>query len=49
MRGLRYSELINGLKKAQIELDRKMLAEMAVTDTAAFDAVVEKAKSALGK
>ncbi|MAT69212.1 MAG: 50S ribosomal protein L20 [Planctomycetaceae bacterium] len=46
-RGLRYSELIAGLKKGQIELDRKMLAEMAVADSAAFDAVVEKAREAL--
>ena len=46
-RGLRYSELINGLKKAAIELDRKTLAELAVNDTAAFDAVVEKAREAL--
>jgi large subunit ribosomal protein L20 len=47
-RGLRYSELIDGLKKAHIELDRKMLAEMAVSDPKAFDAVVEKAKLAIG-
>jgi large subunit ribosomal protein L20 len=46
-RGLRYSEFIAGLKKAQIELDRKTLAEMAVADTAGFDAVVEKARTAL--
>ncbi len=46
-RGLRYSELVNGLKKARIELDRKMLSEMAVHDPAAFDAVVEKARKAL--
>jgi large subunit ribosomal protein L20 len=46
-RGLRYSELISGLKKAQIELDRKTLSEMAVHDPAAFDAVVEKAREAL--
>jgi large subunit ribosomal protein L20 len=46
-RGLRYSEFIAGLKKAQIELDRKTLAEMAVNDPAAFDAVVEKARAAL--
>jgi large subunit ribosomal protein L20 len=46
-RGLRYSELIAGLKKAQIELDRKTLAEMAVNDPSAFDAVVEKARTAL--
>jgi large subunit ribosomal protein L20 len=46
-RGLRYSEFIAGLKKAQIELDRKTLAEMAVSDSAGFDAVVEKARGAL--
>lgn len=46
-RGLRYSEFIAGLKKAKIELDRKTLAEMAVSDTAGFDAVVEKAREAL--
>ena len=46
-RGLRYSEFIAGLKKAQIELDRKTLAEMAVSDSAGFDAVVEKVREAL--
>jgi large subunit ribosomal protein L20 len=46
--GLRYSEFIAGLKKAQIDLDRKTLAEMAVTDTAAFAKVVESVKTALG-
>jgi large subunit ribosomal protein L20 len=46
-RGLRYSELVNGLKKADVELDRKMLSEMAVNDPAGFDAVVEKAREAL--
>ena len=46
-RGLRYSELVNGLKKAHIELDRKMLSEMAVNDPAGFDVVVEKAREAL--
>ena len=46
-RGLRYSEFINGLKKAHIELDRKMLSEMAIHDPAAFDTVVEKAREAL--
>ena len=46
-RGLRYSELINGLKKANIELDRKMLSEMAIHDSGAFDVVVEKAREAL--
>lgn len=46
-RGIRYSEFINGLGKANIELDRKMLAEMAVRDPIAFDAVVEEVKAAL--
>ncbi|MEN1680204.1 MAG: 50S ribosomal protein L20 [Planctomycetota bacterium] len=46
-RGMRYSELINGLKKAEIDLDRKTLSEMAISDPTAFDAVVEKAKAAL--
>lgn len=46
-RGLRYSELICGLKKANIELDRKMLSEMAIHDPGAFDVVVEKAREAL--
>ena len=47
-RGLRYGEFICGLGKAQIELDRKSLAEMAVNDPAAFDVVVERVKDALG-
>ena len=47
LRGLRYSELVHGLKKAQIGLDRKMLSEMAIHDPAAFDTVVEKARTAL--
>jgi large subunit ribosomal protein L20 len=46
-RGMRYSEFIAGLAKAQFELDRKMLSELAIHDPAAFDAVVEKAKAAL--
>jgi large subunit ribosomal protein L20 len=46
-RGLKYSEFINGLKKAQIELDRKTLSELAIHDPAAFDAIVEKAKAAV--
>ena len=44
-RGMRYSEFINGLNKAQIELDRKSLSEMAIHDPAAFDAIVEKARA----
>ena len=47
--GLRYGEFIAGLKKAQIDLDRKTLAEMAVNDSAAFAKVVETVKAALGK
>ena len=47
--GLRYGEFIAGLKKAQIELDRKTLAEMAVNDIAAFAKIVETVKIALGK
>lgn len=48
MHGLRYSQFINGLLKAKIELDRKTLAEMAVNDSAGFAVVVEAAKKALG-
>jgi len=47
MRGLRYSQFINGLKKANIVIDRKMLAEVAVSDAAAFDKIVDLAKAAL--
>ena len=46
-RGLRYSEFINGLKKAGIILDRKVLSEMAIHDPGAFDAVAEQVKAAL--
>ena len=45
--GLSYSRLINGLKKAEIEIDRKVLADLAMNDMAAFTAVAEKAKTAL--
>ena len=45
--GLRYSQFIAGLNKAGIELDRKMLSEMAIHDPTAFAAIVEKAKAAL--
>lgn len=47
MHGLRYSQFIAGLKKAQIELDRKSLSELAIHDAEAFEAVVEKVKSVL--
>jgi large subunit ribosomal protein L20 len=46
-RGLRYSEFIHGLVKANLGLDRKSLAELAVHDPAGFDAVVEKVKAAM--
>ena len=46
-RGLRYSELIRGLSQANIALDRKILAELAVSDPAAFDQVVAAVKEAL--
>ncbi|MBB3060410.1 50S ribosomal protein L20 [Microbulbifer rhizosphaerae] len=45
--GMSYSRLIAGLKKAEISLDRRVLADLAVYDKAAFAAVVEKAKAAL--
>lgn len=45
--GMNYSTFMNGLKKAGIELNRKMLAELAVSDAAAFAALAEKAKAAL--
>ena len=45
--GLSYSRLINGLLKAGIEIDRKVLAELAVHDTAAFGAICEQAKAQL--
>ena len=47
MNGMNYSTFINGLKKAEIDLNRKMLAELAVADPAAFTALTEKAKAAL--
>ena len=45
--GLSYSRLIAGLKKAQVEIDRKVLADLAMNEQQAFAAVVEKAKAAL--
>ena len=45
-RGMRYSEFIAGLKKAGIELDRKQLSELAISDPAAFDQIVETVKAA---
>ena len=45
--GINYSKFMNGLKKAGIDLNRKMLAEIAVSDKEAFAALVEKSKAAL--
>ncbi|MBP5350054.1 MAG: 50S ribosomal protein L20, partial [Clostridia bacterium] len=45
--GMNYSPLMHGLKVAGIELNRKMLAELAVSDKEAFAAIAEKAKAAL--
>ena len=45
--GMTYSQLIAGLKQAEIELDRRVLADLALHDKAAFAAVVERAKAAL--
>ena len=49
MNGLSYSKLMHGLKVAGIEINRKMLADLAVTDAAAFTALAEEAKKALNK
>ena len=46
--GLTYSVFMNGLLKAEIALDRKVLAELAVNDKPAFSAIVEQVKSTLG-
>ena len=46
-RGLRYSEFINGCKKANIELNRKMLSEIAIDDPQGFDAIAASVKAAL--
>ena len=47
--GLSYSRFINGLKKSSIEIDRKILADIAVFDKVVFTTLVEKAKEALAK
>ena len=47
LNGLSYSKLISGLKRAQVEIDRKLLADLAVRDTAAFTTLAETAKAAL--
>ena len=47
LNGMNYSTFMNGLKKANITLNRKMISEMAINDAAAFAALVEAAKKAL--
>src|SRR5688572_26269957 len=47
LHGLSYSRLMNGLQKAGLEIDRKVLADLAIHDAAAFGAIAEKAKAAL--
>ena len=47
MNGINYSTFMNGLKKAGITLNRKMLSEIAIADAAGFTALVDKAKAAL--
>ena len=46
--GLSYSQFMHGLQLAEVELDRKILADLAVNDPAAFGAIAEQAKAALG-
>jgi large subunit ribosomal protein L20 len=47
-RGVRYSQFIDGCKKANIQLNRKMLSEIAIDDPKGFDAIVEAARAAIG-
>lgn len=47
LNGINYSQFMNGLKKAEINMNRKMLSEIAIADPEAFTALVEKAKAAL--
>lgn len=46
-RGITYSRMMEGLKKANIDVDRKMLADLAIADADAFGALVDKAKAGL--
>ncbi|MBL8226106.1 MAG: 50S ribosomal protein L20 [Chromatiales bacterium] len=48
LHGLSYSRFMNGLKKAGVEVDRKILADLAVADAAAFGALAAQARAALG-
>lgn len=47
--GLSYSRFMNGLKRAEIEINRKALSNMAIEDQAAFSALIKKAKDSLGE
>ena len=47
MNGMNYSTFMNGLKKANVTLNRKMLSEIAISDPAGFTAIAEQAKAAL--
>ncbi|NLC78128.1 MAG: 50S ribosomal protein L20 [Ruminococcaceae bacterium] len=47
LNGMNYSTLMNGLKKSNIDLNRKMLSELAINDPAAFAAIAKQAKAAL--
>lgn len=49
MNGLSYSKMMHGLKLAEIDINRKMLADIAIADAAAFTALAEEAKKALAK
>ena len=49
LNGMNYSTFMNGLKKAGVTLNRKMLSEIAIADAAAFTALTEQAKEALNK
>ncbi len=49
LNGMSYSQFVHGLKLAGVELDRKILAEIAVKDAAGFTALAEQAKGAIGK
>jgi large subunit ribosomal protein L20 len=48
LRGLTYSRMMAGLRLAKVEINRKILSELAVADPKAFDEIVEKARNALG-
>jgi len=49
MNGLSYSKFMHGLKLAEIDMNRKMLAQIAISDAAAFTAIAEQAKAAIAR